>query len=293
MVARIHCVAGIGGLRRGTDPGRGLPWRLVPRFLILAALIFGLINRQAAVFAATTPAAISTAMPSVDPAAICDWAAAEAARRSGVPISVLKAISLNETGRKRGGAFRPWPWTVNMEGKGLWFDSAKAALTYAETERRRGALSFDVGCFQINFKWHGEAFASVEEMFDPLKNALYAARFLGQLHAETGSWSAAAGAYHSRNPEFARRYQARFERFRAGLLPEDGRDIPEIPDIVLAANGGFPDPAAAVERINRFPLLQRGSGATLGSLVPISNGGGASLFGPRTKAPAPLGDDVN
>lgn len=277
-------------LRRGTGQGRALPWRLLA---ILALPMSGMIDGWAAAFAATTPSAIPTATLTADPPAICDWAAAEASRRSGVPISVLKAISLNETGRKRGGAFRPWPWTVNMEGKGLWFDSAEAALTFAETEHRRGARSFDVGCFQINFKWHGEAFASIEEMFDPLENALYAARFLGQLHAETGSWSAAAGAYHSRNPEFAQRYQARFERFRTGLLHEDGRDIPEIPDIVLASNGGLSDPVAAVDRINRFPLLQRGSGAALGSLVPIGNGGGASLIGPRRGDPALSADDVN
>jgi len=282
-----------GRLRRGAGRAPALLWQWAPRTPILALLLSGLIPGQASALAATTPSAGPAAALAADPPAICDWAAAEASRRSGVPISVLKAISLNETGRKRGGVFRPWPWTVNMEGKGLWFDSAEAALAYAEKEHGRGARSFDVGCFQINFKWHGEAFASIEEMFDPLKNGLYAARFLSQLHAETGSWSAAAGAYHSRNPEFAQRYQARFERFRTGLLHEDGRDIPDIPDIVLASNGGLPSPVAAVDRINRFPLLQRGSGAALGSLVPIGNGGGASLFGPGTSDLAPFGGDVN
>lgn len=214
-------------------------------------------------------------------AEICSRVAATVAQQSGVPVSVLRAITLTETGRKLGGAFQPWPWTVNMEGKGHWFDTQDQARAFVFKEFKRGARSFDVGCFQINYKWHGEAFASIDEMFDPLANAQYAARFLRDLHTETGSWSKAAGAYHSRTPEFANRYAARFDRIRATLAPEEGpdggaplpdREIPEIPDIVLAANG--PAPQDRAERVNRYPLLIRKTAA------PASLGGapGASLF---------------
>ena len=216
-----------------------------------------------------------------DLSVICDQVAAVAAQRTGVPLSVLKAISLTETGRKRDGSVRPWPWTVNMEGKGLWFDTEDEARAYVYKEFKRGARSFDVGCFQINYKWHGKAFRSIDEMFDPIANAIYAARFLSSLHAETGSWGRAAGAYHSRTPEFANRYQARFERFRASVADEDGREIPVIPDIVLAASdgdyaGSGPDPelVTKVPRMNRYPLLQTGGTAGLGSLVPLGNGAG-------------------
>ena len=30
-----------------------------------------------------------------------------------------------------------------------------------------GQPSFDVGCFQLNYKWHGEHFASIDQMFEP------------------------------------------------------------------------------------------------------------------------------
>ena len=53
---------------------------------------------------------------------ICSQAAAYAAQETGVPVSVLQAISLTETGRNRSGEMHPWPWTVNMEGKGVWFE---------------------------------------------------------------------------------------------------------------------------------------------------------------------------
>lgn len=231
---------------------------------------------------------VGAASAAQDFSVICETAAREASRRSGVPLSVLKAISLAETGRKQGGSFRPWPWTVNMEGAGHWFDSQDEARAFVFKEFKRGARSFDIGCFQINYKWHSQAFSSIDEMFDPLENAHYAAKFLQELHAETGSWTKAAGAYHSRTPEFAEPYSARFNSFRAKFLTEDGanpgppplqragQDIPDIPDIVLAAYDVDPEPAKP--RTNRYPLLQTGAAGGLSSLVPLVRGSGASLF---------------
>lgn len=221
---------------------------------------------------------------SADFAAVCDQAAEIASQKTGVPVSVLKAISLNETGRKSGGGFRPWAWTVNMEGKGYWFDTLDEARAFVFKEFKRGARSFDVGCFQINYKWHGQAFSSIDAMFDPLENGLYAARFLKDLYNETGSWSKAAGAYHSRTPKYADKYAARFTKFRQKFLQEDGSDklrvayveandaIPDIPDIVAAARQ--PGQAAARPRINTFPLFIRkeGQAARMGGAA------GASLF---------------
>jgi len=216
-----------------------------------------------------------------DPSALCEEAAVFAAQREGVPLSVLQAIALNESGQRRDGHFRPWPWTVNMEGKGMWFVSRAEALTYAEKEYARGARSFDIGCFQINFKWHGDHFRSIDHMFEPLANAVYAARFLRSLYAERGSWEAAAGAYHSLTPEYADRYAARFAELRGKLQGGPDQTIPEIPDIVLAAygpGGAPPPPVPQAPRVNAYPLLQSGDGGGLGSLVPIGNGAGVTLF---------------
>lgn len=229
-----------------------------------------------------------------DPSTICDSAATDASDVTGVPLSVLRAISLTETGRKANGGFRPWPWTVNMEGKGYWFDTRDEALAFVYKEYKRGARSFDIGCFQINFKWHGDAFTSIEQMFEPRPNGVYAARFLASLYAESGSWSAAAGAYHSRNPQFAESYRKRFDRIHERVAASDqspiipaakndaaqaflakDSDIPEIPDIVAAMYGVDPGSAgtdattnAERPRVNDYPLLQPGNPASLGSLVP-------------------------
>lgn len=224
-----------------------------------------------------------------DLSGICELAAAEASAREGVPLSVMRAIALGESGRHRDGELKPWPWTVNMEGKGFWFDSRAEALAFAQKEYDKGARSFDIGCFQINFRWHGQHFSSIDHMFEPLANAVYAARFMRSLYAEQGSWEAAAGAYHSRTPEFANSYAERFSNLRNTLQPHSGQNPPDIPDIVLAAYGAEGPPPLAgaddVARINSYPLLQTGSGGGLGSLVPIGNAAGVMLFG----APASTG----
>ena len=134
-----------------------------------------------------------------------------------MPQDVLHAISLTETGRAQGGRLRPWPWAINREGKGYWFENRERGARLREGEPGRGPPSFDVGCFQINYHWHGQNFPSLEAMFDPDTGADYAARFLRSLYAERGDWSAAAGAYHSQTPDRAGVYRARFDRILAGL----------------------------------------------------------------------------
>ncbi len=181
---------------------------------------------------------------------VCDRAARQAAQREGVPLDVLRAITRVETGRTRDGQLEPWPWTINVKGKGYWFASEAEAKSYVFKIFKAGERSFDIGCFQINYHWHGRAFASIDEMFDPSANAIYAARFLNQLHAELGNWSAAVGAYHSRTQELAQSYTGRFET-------------------VLAQLNGASGPPATGQLI---PLTRTGAGlGTMGSLVPLGD----------------------
>lgn len=147
----------------------------------------------------------------------CDQAADRASRATGVPVDVLRAVTRVETGRKKDGEVQPWPWAVNVSGDGYWFEDEDAALAFAFRQHKNGIRNFDVGCFQINYRWHGEAFVSIEDMFDPEANALYAAHFLSELYGEFGEWEGAAGAYHSRTKEFADRYKARFRQIRSAL----------------------------------------------------------------------------
>ncbi len=161
----------------------------------------------------------SLATPVLARPELCEAAAAQAARESGVPVDVLQAIALTETGRNEGGRLRPWPWAANTEGRGHWFASREEVARYARETLARGQSSIDLGCFQINWRWHGENFAAPESLLDPLTAARYAAAYLSDLRVEFGSWEGAAGAYHSRTPHLAHRYRSRFRQMLARLAP--------------------------------------------------------------------------
>lgn len=194
---------------------------------------------------------------------LCDRAARIAAAEAGVPSNVLLAITRAETGRARDGRLVPWPWTVNAGGKGVWFATRAEALAYVRRKLEDGERNFDVGCFQINYRWHGDKFADLDQMFEPTENARYAADFLTRLYSETGNWSKATAAYHSRTPEFADRYLARFNRIIAQL---PGENSP------LAEPGEVPKAIpSTMTRNNQFPYLFKGQQpASLGSLVPMA-----------------------
>ena len=191
---------------------------------------------------------------------VCDSAAAVASSELGVPFNVLAAIARVETGQTRDGAFQPWPWTLNFAGDGRFYASRDAAAAAMEHARTEGQTNFDVGCFQINYRWHGDAFPDLDAMIDPLANARYAAQMLGEIFSETADWSVTAGQYHSRTPEFARIYRAKFDDMLASL---------DLQNPILTTKA---------TRHNTFPLLiQQSDGHRAhGSLVPIQTNAPAS-----------------
>lgn len=188
-----------------------------------------------------------------DPAGLCLDAAAHAADRTGVPYDVLLAITRVETGRNN----RPWPWTVNFGGEGKWFDTAAEAEASVAEAVGQGVTNLDLGCFQLNYRWHSDAFASIPEMLDPEENAIYAAKFLARHFADSGDWALAAAAYHSATPEYAESYKAKFQAALAG-------------EVGISAEVS----ARSVERLrpNRFPLLVAGATGAGGSVVPVGTG---------------------
>ena len=107
------------------------------------------------------------------------------------------------------GVAAPWPWTIDVGGAGRFLPSRGAAVTAVRDLLAGGTASIDVGCFQVNLRYHPDAFASLDEAFDPVANALYAARFLAGLRVRDGSWQAAVAAYHSATPEHGLPYRDR------------------------------------------------------------------------------------
>jgi soluble lytic murein transglycosylase-like protein len=129
-------------------------------------------------------------------------------RESGIPSKLLKAIALAETARAdpATGQVAPWAWSINANGAGEMFGSKIEAIAAARAKLTMGVASVDVGCMQVSLMYHPNAFASMEEAFDPETNVRYAASFLRALYRQTGSWIDAAMAYHSQTPDIGADY---------------------------------------------------------------------------------------
>ena len=152
--------------------------------------------------------------PRGEPGNLCAAAIAAEERRASVPRHLLAAIALVESGRWDASrkATVAWPWTIMAEGKGQYFPTKQEAIAAARAIQARGVRNMDVGCMQINMMYHGDAFTSIEQAFDPAANVAYAARFLQQLYVKMGSWHEAAGRYHSATPLYNQRYKEKIAR---------------------------------------------------------------------------------
>lgn len=128
---------------------------------------------------------------------LCTSAILAAEQRYNIPGHLLLAIGLQEAGMRRQGRVTVWPWSVNAAGDGRMFRSEAQAVQWVQAQQAIGVTSIDVGCMQVNLRWHPNAFASLQTAFDPATNVDYAARYLLNLYARTGDWMLAAGSYHS------------------------------------------------------------------------------------------------
>lgn len=144
----------------------------------------------------------------IDGAKLCTQYLPRHERQYGIPEHLLAAIASTESGRfHRGlGLNLPWPWTINVAGRGYFFDTKQEAVAAVTRLRNQGVQSIDVGCMQVNLRHHPKAFASVEQAFDPAYNVGYAANFLKKNFMESGSWRKATGDYHSRTSYYGSSY---------------------------------------------------------------------------------------
>ena len=137
----------------------------------------------------------------------CEALAAQAEIDYAIPSGIMQGIARVESGRVGlDGKRRSWPWTVNDGVEGLFFEDQESALEFVEVSYANGENSVDIGCMQINTKWHKDNFRDFAEMFDPDVNVEYAASFLITLRNRHGSWEQAIRHYHSNDPAKNERY---------------------------------------------------------------------------------------
>lgn len=232
-------------------------WQRRRIFVLLAALALALL---------TLPALANPSRP-----ALCEAAAREAAEKTGVPLSVLRAIMLTVSGRKSDTGLVPWPWTVGADGQRVWFETADDARAYAYQQLKAGQAALGLGCFQVDYAKYGAEFASLEDMLTPRINAEFAASLLVSLQAQTGGWGAAVAAFQSLDPAEEERWLATFYRHRDALRHEDHLAMAD-----LADGGSTPEG----RRLNTYPLLvDTGAAQVMGSLVPVGPpAAGAGIF---------------
>ncbi|MBP0484558.1 lytic transglycosylase domain-containing protein [Sagittula sp. M10.9X] len=154
--------------------------------------------------------------------------------RYRIPGNLLLAIGLQEAGIMHKGELTVWPYAANAEGDGRYFPDADAASDWVRAQLDVGVESVDVGCMQINLRWHPEAFVTPEQGFDPARNVDYAARFLTRLHSRTGDWTTAATRYHSGTEQYQTAY---LDRLKGNLQIANDR-LDTFRELAAASGGG-------------------------------------------------------
>ncbi|THB67720.1 MAG: lytic transglycosylase domain-containing protein [Gammaproteobacteria bacterium] len=119
-----------------------------------------------------------------------------------VPPAILYAIALTESEKlykrsKGKGIARPWPWTINHRGKGLFFKTRAKAIAHAKSLLKKGDKNFDCCQMQVNWRWHNGKFSSIEDAFNPYNCMRAAARIIAGYKKQFGSYAVAVGKYHS------------------------------------------------------------------------------------------------
>ncbi len=154
----------------------------------------------------------------------CGRAIDRAERAGNIPAQLLAAVAMTESGRHHPelGERIAWPWTVNNAGDGRYYETKAQAIAEVRRLQARGERNIDVGCMQISLLHHPDAFASLEEAFDPETNVAYGARFLKELRDARRSWSLAVANYHSATPELGQAYRKRvFDAWTQARIDRD------------------------------------------------------------------------
>lgn len=218
----------------------------------------------------------------IAPGEQCRSAIAAAERGHGIPPQLLAAIGRVESGRRDpgNGTWAPWPWTINAEGQGAFFDTKAEAIQAVQALQARGVRSIDVGCMQVNLMHHPAAFPNLDLAFEPAVNADYAARFLVELHEQTGDWAKATADYHSANPEEGGPYAAKV----ISVWPEEQRRVGTSPPVQLSQSAIRPFPASLPPLAPRLYLYAMAGVPPL--MMPPGSVPPAPLSG-RTASPEP------
>ena len=149
----------------------------------------------------------------IDKLKLCENTIESVELQTDIPKGLLLGIGKAEAIRKINNKYIIWPWTINHAGKSLFFDNKEQMKNYVFKNLKRKDFNIDVGCMQINIKWHKNNFKKISDMFEVNPNISYAASFLKQLKNQHGSWDKAIKHYHSSDPKKNNPYLIKVKNF--------------------------------------------------------------------------------
>jgi len=120
------------------------------------------------------------------------------ASQTQVPAHYVYGIALHESGKKLDRhASRPWPWTLNVEGKAHYYPTRQACWRALTHYLSQGKQRIDIGLMQINWHYHQKTLQNPWQALDPYFNLQVGARILRNEYDRTHNWYQAIGRYHS------------------------------------------------------------------------------------------------
>ena len=134
----------------------------------------------------------SVATVALEDVPVAYWIVAESHQ---VPVDILYAVALTESGKPYKGEQTPWPWALNIDGRSVFCESQQKAI-HRMAKAIRQEQSVDIGLMQINWRWHRQRFSSIRESLVPIKNLSAGASILYEQFEQTNDWWEAVGRYH-------------------------------------------------------------------------------------------------
>ena len=129
---------------------------------------------------------------------------------TGFRLTSSYAVALTESGKvvDRFRTRRPWPWTLNVGGKGYFYASREDAHRALRRYLAQGKRSIDIGLMQVNWRWHRDKLGDPWQALDPDHNLQVGASILASCYREGRDRWDAVGCYHApNNLTFASRYR--------------------------------------------------------------------------------------
>lgn len=147
----------------------------------------------------------------------------EVADYAGVPVEVLYAMAVAESGRYLDKRVTPWPWSLNIEGTAKRFETRDAMFEGLIAVLQSGRTSVDIGPMQVNWFWQYERFGSPWLITDPIVNLKVGASILREQYDITLDWREAVGRYH--RPSQAPDHKVQAEKYIERVEKVLGRSV--------------------------------------------------------------------